>query len=80
MKKEKQFMVTTGTADTRVHTQYCTHIYNESTLLNSDYKNFLPKKLHATTTHITEVIGIDSTPLASPNETITWVTTITRIK
>lgn len=75
----KQYLVTTATADKRVKNNKCTNIYDEETLLHSDYKNFLPKKLYKTTIQIDTVLGINSTALAGKDEQIEWVTTITRI-
>lgn len=75
----KKFLVTTATADERVEHSKCTNIYDEETLLHSDYKKFLPKKMYKTTVQIDKVIGINSTPLANKDEQIEWVTTITRI-
>lgn len=75
----KQYLVTTASADKRVYSQKVCEIYYEETLLNSDYKNFIPKKLYETTIQIEKVLGIASTALAKKGEYIEWVTTITRI-
>lgn len=75
----KKFLVTTATADERVKVRNISNIYNEETLLNSDYKEFIPSKLHQTTIQVDKVLGINCTELAESGEYIEWVTTITRI-
>ena len=75
----KKFVVTTATADERVKVRNISNIYNEETLLNSDYKEFIPSELHQTTIQVDKVLGINSTALAKSGEYIEWVTTITRI-
>ena len=75
----KQYLVTTASADKRVYTRKVCDIYCEDTLLNSDYKNFIPKKLYQTTIQVEQVLGINSTAEAQVGEYIEWVTTITRI-
>lgn len=68
-----KYLVTTATADSRVEKNYTGAIYDEQTLLNSDYKNNLP----TSTTH--PVVLIDYIKTVPGDELIEWVTTITRL-
>lgn len=76
---EKKYLVTTATTDIRVKNNCISNVYTEEVLRHSDYKNFIPEKLHDTTVQVDKILGINSTNLAENGEYIEWITTITRI-
>lgn len=68
-----KYLVTTATADSRVENNYTGSIYDEQTLLNSDYKNNIP----TSTTH--PVVLIDYVKSIQSGDLIEWITTITKL-